>query len=282
LTGPVLDRVRGLVSLLGINAIPLAGVFLGGWSGATALSLYWWENLFGCVLVLTRLLLHRRMTRKRGYGRLHLTLASRDGGGEAPRAWRPGGKVKVERKGSFVQEFAVSALAATAVHGLLLWFVVSKVMERSPDGEALRQGVLGVAALQLLTFLWDLRGLRARPFAWAREQAQNTLNRVTLIHLFLIVGTWVALKSETVTFFGPFAVLKALADFGNLLARSGVNLDGPEAPRWLAATMERISPGRDFAGYWRTLKGEERRLAEQDEQERTLEPRPLQQRKRKR
>jgi hypothetical protein len=270
LTGPVLDRVRGLVSLLGINAIPVAGVFLGGWSGATALSLYWWENLFGCVLVLTRLLLHRRMTHKRGYERLHLTLASRDGGGEPIQPWKPGsrGKPKVKRSGSFVQEFAVAALAATVVHGLLLWFVLSKVLERSPDGEAVRQGVLGVAALQLATFLWDLRGLRGRPFAWVREQAQTTLNRVTLIHLFLIVGTWVALKSETVTFFGPFAVLKALADFGNLLARSGVNFDGPEAPRWLNATMERISPGRDFAGYWRTLKTEEQRLATQDEQSR--------------
>jgi len=277
LTGPVLDRIRGLVSLLGINAIPLAGVFFGGWSGATALSLYWWENLFGCVLVLTRLLLHRRLTRKRGYERLHLTLASRDTP-EAPKPWRPGGRVHVERKGSFVQEFAVAALAATAVHGLLLWFVISKVLERSPDGEAVRQGVLGVAAVQLATFLWDLRGLRARPFVWVREQAQTTLNRVTLIHLFLIVGTWVALKSETVTFFGPFAVLKAMADVGNLLAKSGVNFDGPEAPRWLAFTMERISPGRDFAGYWRTLKSEERRLAEQDEQERTLEPRSRQKR----
>jgi len=266
----VTDRLRGLVSLLGINAIPLAGVFFGGWSGATALSLYWWENLVGCLLVALRLLLHRRWTGKRGYERLHLTLASRDGGGEPPRPWRPGQKkLRVERKGNFVQEFAVSALAATAVHGLLLWFVVSKVLDRSPDGEALRLGVLGVAAVQVATFLWDLRGLRQRPFAWVREQAQTTLNRVTLIHLFLIVGTWVALKSETITFFGPFAVLKAMADAGNLLAKSGVNLDSSiEAPRWLAATMERISPGRDFAGYWRTLKTEEHRLAEQDEQSR--------------
>jgi hypothetical protein len=269
-TGAALDRIRGVVSLLGINAIPLAGVFLGGWSGATALSLYWWENLVGCLLVALRLLLHRRWTRKRGYERLHLTLASRDGDGQPPQPWRPGRKhLKVERKGSFVQEFAVSAVAATAVHGLLLWFVIRKVLERSPDGEALRQGVLGVAAVQVATFLWDLRGLRQRPFAWVREQAQTTLNRVTLIHLFLIVGTWVALKSETVTFFGPFAVLKAMADAGNLLAKSGVNLEGgTEAPRWLAATMERISPGRDFSGYWRTLKTEEQRLAVQDEQSR--------------
>jgi len=267
-TGLALDRIRGFAALLGINAIPLAGVFLGGWSGATALSLYWWENLVGCVLVLARLLLHRRWTRKRGYERLHLTLASRDGGDSPPRPWKPGQRQRIRRPGSFVQEFAVSALAATVVHGLLLWFVVARVLERSPDGAALRQGVLGIAALQLAVFLFDLRRLRERPFAWVREQAQTTLNRVTLIHLFLIVGTWVALKSETVTFFGPFAVLKAMADVGNLLARSGVNLDGPEAPGWLAATMERISPGRGFAQYWRELKAEERRLALEDEQSR--------------
>jgi len=262
------DRARGLVALLGINAVPLAGVFLGGWSGATALSLYWWENLVGSLLVALRLLLHRRLTRKRGYERLHLTLASRDNEGKPLQQWKPGRPPKVERKGSFVQEFVVAALAATAVHGLLLWVVVGKALAKSPDGVALRQAVLAVGAVQVAVFLWDLRGLRQRPFAWVREQAQNTLNRVTLIHLFLIVGTWVALRSETVTFFGPFAVLKAMADVGNLLARSGVNFDGPEAPGWLAATVNRISPGRDFAEYWRELKGEERRLAAQDEQAR--------------
>lgn len=269
MTGPALDRVRGLVSLLGINAIPLAGVFLGGWSGATALSLYWWENLVGCVLVLARLLLHRRLTRKRGYERLHLTLASRDNEGKPLQQWKPGRPPTVERKGSFAQEFAVAALAATAVHGLLLLVVVAKVLEKSPDGAALRQAVLGVGAVQVAVFLWDLHGLRQRPFAWVREQAQNTLNRVTLIHLFLIVGTWVALKSETITFFGPFAVLKAMADAGNVLARGGVTLDTAEAPGWLAATINRIAPSRgDFADYWRALKTEERRLATQDEQSR--------------
>ena len=259
-----MDRARGLVALLGINAIPLAGVFLGGWSGATALSLYWWENLIGSLLVALRLLIHRRLTQKRGYQRLHLSLESRNTGG----TWQPGRRPKVERQGNFVKEFAVVALAATAVHGLLLWFVVRKVLERSPDGTSLRYGVLGVAAVQVTVFLFTLRGLRQRPFAWVREQAQTAVNRVTFVHLVLIVGTWVALKSETVTFFGPFAVLKALADAGNLLRSRGITLDTPEAPRWLTATMNRIASEskRDFGEYWRDLKSEERRLAEQDEE----------------
>jgi hypothetical protein len=214
-----------------------------------------------------RLLVHRRLTRKRGYRRLQLNLASQDGEGAPAREWKPGRPPKIARKGSFVAEFALAACAATVVHGLVLWLVVSKVLDRSADGTALRQGVLGVAAFQVAAFLFDLRGLRDRPFAWVKEQAQMTVNRVTLVHLTLIVGAWVVLRGGGSGFFGPFVVLKAMADVGNALARGGVDLDTPEAPAWLAVTMNRLGPKRgDFAQYWRELKTEERRLAAEDEQ----------------
>ena len=262
-----MDRLRRVLPLLGINAIPIAGVFAGGWSGATALSLYWWENLIGSLLVALRLLVHRRLTRKRGYGRLHLSLTTGNGEGGSAREWKPGRRPKIARKGSFVGEFALAALAATAVHGLVLWLVVVKVLDRSPDGSALRLGVLGVAGFQLAAFLFDLKGLRHRSFAWVKEQAQATVNRVTLIHLVLIVGAWVSLRGGGTGFFGPFVVIKAMADVGNALARGGMNLDTPEAPAWLAATMNRLAPSRgDFGEYWRELKAEEGRLAAEDEQ----------------
>ena len=258
--GASLDRARLLLAALGINAVPMAGVFVAGWDGATALTIYWWENLAGSLLVALRLLLHRRLTRKRGYGRLHLTLASRDGKGAPP------GSSQL-RPGSFVQEFAVAACAATVVHGLLLWFVVSRVFASDADGDALRIGVLGVAGIQLLSFLFGLRRLRERPFAEMREQGQMALNRVTLLHLVLIVGTWVSLKSGWGNFFGVFVVLKLLADVGNAMARAGVRLDSDE-PRWLYWLMGRIaSKGPSFPDYWRKLKAEQRRLEEQDEEE---------------
>ena len=34
-----------VLQALGINSVPVLGVFLGGWSTATALLLYWFENL---------------------------------------------------------------------------------------------------------------------------------------------------------------------------------------------------------------------------------------------
>lgn len=43
--------LRRLVPLVGVNAVPLGGVFLAGWSPATARTLYWRENLIGATLV---------------------------------------------------------------------------------------------------------------------------------------------------------------------------------------------------------------------------------------
>lgn len=54
--------LRRLAPLVGINAVPLGGVFLAGWSLATALSLYWWESLIGATLVALRIALPRTLT----------------------------------------------------------------------------------------------------------------------------------------------------------------------------------------------------------------------------
>ncbi|HEV8632579.1 MAG TPA: DUF6498-containing protein [Thermoanaerobaculia bacterium] len=261
-----MDLLRRLLPLVGINAIPVIGVFWQGWSGATALTLYWWENLIGSLLVVARIVIHRALTRKRGYQRLQLQLQSGDG----PPKRRPGKPLRPprgEQKGSFLAEFLVAACAATAIHGLLLWLVVGKLLAARPDATALRHGVLGVGAIQLAAFGLDLLGIRQRPFAWIRELAQTTVNRVTLIHLVVIVGMWVGLQTGTVGVFGPFAVLKFLADIGNLLARLGVRADPDEMPPWVAGAVNKVGPkGGDFAEYWRESKAEEKRLLAQDEQ----------------
>jgi hypothetical protein len=270
------------LAVLGVNAVPLAGVFWAGWDGATALSVYWWENLVGSLLVLARLVLHRRLTRKRGYRRLHLTLAAHDGKGMSERRWRKGKPPRTARPGNFVREFAVSTCAATAVHGLLLWVVVAKVLEESPDGELVRQGVLSVGTIQVLFFLFELRRLRQRPFAWVREHAETALNRVNLIHFTLLAGVWAGLRGGMSSFFGPFAVLKALADVGNVLARAGMRLKGDKTPAWVERVTSKIrNEGGTFAEYWRDLKAEEKRLALQDEEEQSPEDRRPRRRRRR-
>ena len=96
------------------------GVFLAGWSPATALSLYWWENLIGAALVALRIALHRALTRKRGHRRLQLNLQANVGSNEDSPRRRKRKREDVE-PGSFLGEFLLVAGAGTAAHGLLLW-----------------------------------------------------------------------------------------------------------------------------------------------------------------
>lgn len=259
--------LRRLVPLVGINAVPLGGVFLAGWSPATALSLYWWENLSGATLVALRIALHRALTRKRGHRRLQLNLQANIGSNEDSRRRRKREREDVE-SGSFLGEFLLVAGAGTAAHGLLLWGVLRGFLEAGPEGDQLRLGVLAVGVFQVGGFLFDLIGIRHRPFAWIRELAQATAQRVSLLHLTLIIGFWFASGPGGLSgVLRPFVVLKALADLGGVLAHMGVNADPEEAPPWLAVAMNRLRPeGGDFATYWRERKERERELREQDEQ----------------
>ena len=115
--------LRRLVPLVGVNAVPLGGVFLAGWSPATALTLYWWESLIGATLVALRIALHRALTRKAGHRRLQLGLQLHVGGGEHGRRRRERRREDGE-PGSFLGELLLVAGAGTAVHGVLLWAVL--------------------------------------------------------------------------------------------------------------------------------------------------------------
>lgn len=255
--------------MIGANAVPLAGVFLGGWNGATALSLYWFESLVGSLLVATRIAMHERQTGKRGHRRLQLDLQSGTAAGRDAAA-RRSLKKQYGAPHTFLREFLVAACLASVAHGLLLWVVIRKLLASAPDRHALLQGAAGIAAFQVLGFVNDAVGLRERPFAWLRDLASATIRRVTLIHLTMIVGFWMVLRGGASGFFGPFAVIKTAADVGNLLAMTGFRADPEEAPGWLAAAADRIGPADpkdgDFATYWRAQKAEQRALAQTDEQ----------------
>jgi len=256
--------------VIGANAVPLIGVFTRSWSGATALSLYWFENLVGSLLIAARIAAHEALTSKRGHRRLQLELQSANAAGADRTKRRPTPKNAYGKPRTFLREFLVAACLATGVHGLVLWVTVRKVLESAPDRHALLQGCLGIGAFQILGFVSDMIGIRERPFAWLRDLASANIRRVTLIHLVMIVGFWMVLRGGASGSFAPFAVIKTAADVGNLLAMAGFRADPEEAPGWLAAAVDKIGPADsrdgDFATYWRTRKAEERALAEADEQ----------------
>jgi hypothetical protein len=251
-------RVRSLLIALGINAIPAAGWFVGEWTAATTLVLYWLETLLGTVFLALRILLHRYVRPTRGHYDYR-----------APQRQAPEG----EDHSTYLSAFLVPALGFTFAHGLFLVVLLTMMSSRHLGAEAtvnrenLLTGLAGIAVFQLTDFAFDLVSLSDRSFAWLERLGQRTLGRVFVIH-FTIIGGMVAVMftGANRSFFGVFIFLKTLLNCGSLFPQ----WQPKTPPAWLSKVMDRIKDpkfkGTTFAEYWRqTDEQESARLAHNEE-----------------
>jgi hypothetical protein len=191
----VLVRLTRLAEALGVNSLPVVGLFAGDWSWSTALGVYWFENLIAATLIGLRLMLHRRW-------RAAID-EPRPDGLTAPR------------------QFFVTTLAFNVVHGVFLAAVLLIVVKVAPDLASLRQAALALLAMQGLAFGLDLWTLDQWPVGRMDERANHLLGRVVLVHLSLLVGliTYAVFDKEW-AFFACFAGLKGLSDLSQFLPAS--------------------------------------------------------------
>jgi hypothetical protein len=222
-----MGRWTKLFELVGVNSIPVVGVLFGDWSNATALAVYWLENLIASLLVAARLWLHRRWQEP-------------DRDGTTPMAKRP-------------SELLMMAIPFTLAHGLFLGFVFVVVSKLTPDVPQLQRAALALLAFQGLAFGLDLWALGSWPAARVNERADHLMGRVVLVHLSIIIGMFLFMWLEKPgAFFGFFVGCKVLGDVTAFLPK--VDPGTPEAPpRWLATVMRRFprQNGESFDEYWR-------------------------------
>lgn len=204
-----------LLQLVGLNAIPLAGLFFAGWSPATALALYWCENVVGSALVAGRIAMHRGATDLRGHYRVHLGL-------EFTGTMKVAGQrkpVDVAPK-TLLAEFVWATGAFSVGHGIFL-AVLFQMMEVRVDLSELRTGLVAMVGIQLVGFGWDAWTLAARPFAWIKALAQRSLGRVMLVHLAILGGMLFSYqRPHPERFFLVFGGLKLLSDLASWLPLS--------------------------------------------------------------
>lgn len=245
----MVNLIRRLLLALGINAVPAAGLALAGWSSATALASYWAENLVGVLLVAIRIALHRRRTHRAGH-----YLAQIDS--RSPRATRA--------RTSFLAEFLVTGLVFTLAHGLLIG-LFAHVTKSEIDPVALRNGMLGIAVMQLVGFAFDALTLASRPFAWVRQLALFTIGRITLVHLAVIAGVGLAALSGVDQYFVlPFILLKTSVDVLGVLQLNAREHEAP--PPWMVNVVNALKPGGDFAAHYASERARELAAAAQDEE----------------
>jgi len=233
-----------------VNAVPLGGIFLYGWSTATALIVYWFETLLATVFTAGRIAIHRRLTRKKGHY---------FGSSPSQRPQVSGGQRSLP---SFLSQFLVGSLLLTVLLGLFLAVLLGTALRGSTDLGAIRTGFLWMAVAQLIGLAWDLGQIGQQPFGWVRSIAKDVMARIMLLHLGMLAGMFtIAWFGTPPAFFGAFALVKLAADLLAVAATgdsTGTEPEGP--PRWVVRALARLDPEGHLAADFldRTAKARKR------------------------
>jgi hypothetical protein len=229
-----------LVDALAGNVVALWGLVHGAWTLGSLLVFYWLTNLFNTAFVGARILLHRRLTRKRGH-------------------WMASGGSR-----TFLADFVTVNLVFTLAHGIFVGAFVFLILPLAPSADELRRGVLALLGVMTTTLAMDCVTIRQQPFAWIRRRADVALGRMLVVHLGLIAGVFVlALTERPTSFFIGFVILKLLLDVGTALPGSD-QLPG-EPPRYVRWARKLGKPGEFDAAWRQATEAERRKLSEAEE-----------------
>jgi hypothetical protein len=249
-----------IAQIIAVNLVPAFGVMGAGWTGATALVLYWFENLLSTLLIALRITLHRRATHKRGHYTTNVTtVVSR-------------GKKKVTRSaGTFGGGYLGTSLVFTLAHGLFLGIIVFIGIPKSFGPEAgvsaadLRSGLIFTTALLLLGFFFDLSELRQRPFAWVKKIADTSLGRMIVVHLTIIFGMFAMMTwNSPAMLFGVFVGFKLLIDVLSGLPQKEVEIS-EKPPGWIVKLAKVSAAGLNMEEEWKKIRKEEMEKKVNDE-----------------
>ena len=241
---PPMHAVVAILSVLFNNGLVIWGLGWAGWSGPTALAIYWAENAIGTIFIALRIWLHRRLTRKSGHFRNHLGL---------------------QANGDFLAEYLTTSVVFTLAHGVFVLAIFALIFKAAPDADTMRWAVLAIGLSQLIGFLCDLVGLRSRSFAWLKLVAGSGLARVLVVQLAIIFGmALAALTGRNAAFGIPFAGLKLLVDLGAAFATEKPP-QSDDGPAWLVWIMKKCFPKDDFAAHLRGENAKRRREMADDE-----------------
>jgi hypothetical protein len=239
-----MHAVVASLSVLFNNGLVMWGLGWAGWSGPTALAIYWAENAIGTIFIALRIWLHRRLTRKSGHYRNHLGL---------------------QANGDFLAEYLSTSAVFTLAHGVFVLAIFVCIFKAAPDADTMRWALLAIGLSQLIGFLCDLVGLRNRSFAWLKLLAGSGLARVLVVQLAIIFGmALAALTGRNVAFGIPFAGLKLLVDLGAAFATEKPP-QSDDGPAWLVWIMKKCFPKDDFAAHLRGENAKRRREMADDE-----------------
>lgn len=179
-------KIGRLIPAIAVNAVIGFGVMWAGWTLATAVVLYWCENVLLIVLLAMRFYAHRALTHKRGHQR------------------------------KILRTYLAPYIFASFCYGVFLLFFIFFLMAGEPqakfDPAAFKVGVMWVATALAAGFLVDLIGLKNVSFAELRGGARAYMRRVIVMHLTILAIAWASFLFSLQSIFAFFVLLKAVMD----------------------------------------------------------------------
>lgn len=215
--------------LAGVNAIIINGVFFGGWSGGTAVALYWCESLIFVLSVSVLVMLHKRLTNKSGH---------------------------YFNRGTYNRSFLTTSLVCALIQLPLLVPLLAGT-DGEVDLHSLAKGVGGAALFVLIGFASSLPGLGERPFAWIKRATDFALWRFFVTFIAVFIGGFGAIvlnRPNTIVY--TFTALRLFTDI--LMQFDEYNPEEP--PRWFTTLF-----GARAAEDWRRKSIRERSFAAENE-----------------
>jgi hypothetical protein len=247
-------RTVHVLALLVVNAVPVAGWFVEGWSAGTTLVVYWFETVAACVFVSARIVAHRRWNPRRGHVR-----------------YQPPKSNGQRSQASFLQGFLVTSLVFSAAHGVFLGVILFMLDQHGQgdlagvDWRSVKVGGLYVLIALAIDFVVDLPGLRRWSFWQIEQTANRNLGRVAVVHLTLVLGMFGAAMTDASALFGVFVVLKTLYALSMALPQ----WEPATAPSWLNRMMNRlpnVHAGQRFEDAWAQDRASEVERRERNDQ----------------
>jgi hypothetical protein len=241
-----------IAQIIAVNLVPAFGVMGAGWTGATALVLYWFENLISTLLVASRIAIHRRATGKRGHYTTNVTTVVTRG------------KRSVTRSaGTFGDGYLSTSLVFTLAHGLFIGLLVFAVIPKefgAAEGVSMSDlgwGMLFTLVLLVLGFFADLGEISQRPFAWVKKIADASLGRMVVVHLTIIFGMFAMMKwSSPSALFAVFVAFKILVDVGISMPQKEYELS-EKPPQWVVKLTKLSGSSVNMEEEWIRIRKEE-------------------------
>ena len=179
--------IISVVSVLGINFIPLEMLLYKNYSSETTMVVYALENVLAIFLAAVFILLF------------------------APRLDRTG---KIRTRKELLQMFLISTISLAVGSGIFLSFFIFGILRANVDFPAVAAAMIWVSGFLVLEFIADFIMLRPLSLAQADAFLTRSVRRVFLLFLCVFLGIFLAAFVGN-GFVVPFIILKTLADIAD-------------------------------------------------------------------